>query len=217
MVGINVEQIIQGASVVTGLIVIGGIVFAESGLLIGFFLPGDTLLFTAGFFAAQGKLPLGWLILVVIAAAIIGDSVGYNIGHRTGHRIFRKKDGIFFRQEYIARAEAFYQAHGGKTIIFARFIPVVRTFAPLVAGVGKMTYRRFLAFNVIGAVIWGAGVILLGHWLGSRIPNIDRYLLPAVLIATLFTFSPMILHIVRDVETRQKLIAKAKSKLPKKS
>lgn len=211
MFGINVEHIIQGASVVTGLIVIGGMVFAESGLLIGFFLPGDTLLFTAGFFAAQGKLPLGWLILVVVIAAIVGDSVGYNIGHRTGHRIFRKKDGIFFRQEHIARAETFYQAHGGKTIIFARFIPVIRTFAPLVAGVGKMTYKRFLAFNIIGAVLWGSGVILLGHWLGSRIPNIDHYLLPVVLLATLFTFSPMLLHIIRDVETRQKLIAKAKT------
>lgn len=215
MIGINVEQLIQGASVVSALVIIGGIVFAESGLLIGFFLPGDTLLFTAGFFAAQGKLPLGWLILVVVIAAIVGDSVGYKIGRKTGHRIFRKKDGIFFRQEHIARAEAFYEDHGGKTIIFARFIPVIRTFAPLVAGVGKMTYRRFLAFNVIGAVFWGSGVVLLGHWLGSRIPNIDRYLLPAVLIATLFTFSPMLLHIVRDQETRQKLVNKIQSLIRK--
>jgi membrane-associated protein len=212
MLGINVDQLLQGAGVVTGLLLVGGIVFAESGLLIGFFLPGDTLLFTAGFFTAQGKLPLGWLILVVVLAAIIGDSVGYKIGRRTGHRIFRKQDGLLFRQEYIAKAESFYEAHGGKTIILARFIPVIRTFAPLVAGVGKMSYRRFLSFNVIGATVWGASVILLGHWLGSRIPNIDHYLLPAVLIATVFTFSPMILHLLRDQELRRKLTAKFKKR-----
>lgn len=211
MLGIDVNQALQGAGVITGLLLVAGIVFAESGLLIGFFLPGDTLLFTAGFFAAQGKLPLGWLILVVVLAAIAGDSVGYKIGRRTGHRIFRKKDGLFFRQEYIARAEAFYEAHGGKTIILARFIPVIRTFAPLIAGVGKMPYRKFLSFNIIGATIWGAGVVLLGHWLGSRIPNIDHYLLPAILLATVFTFSPMLIHIVRDKELRSTLIAKFKS------
>ncbi|MEO8784989.1 MAG: VTT domain-containing protein [Candidatus Saccharimonadales bacterium] len=210
MLGININQFLQSAGVITGLLLIGGIVFAESGLLIGFFLPGDTLLFTAGFFAAQGKLPLGWLILVVVLAAVIGDSVGYKIGRRTGHRIFRKKDGLLFRQEYIAKAEAFYEVHGGKTIILARFIPVIRTFAPLIAGVGKMPYRRFLSFNIVGAAIWGASVVLLGHWLGSRIPNIDHYLLPAVLLATVFTFSPMLLHIVHDVELRRKLIGKLK-------
>lgn len=201
-VGIEPTQLIQGASALTALLIIGGIVFAESGLLIGFFLPGDTLLFTAGFFAAQGHLPLGWLIVVVVACAIAGDSVGYSIGRRTGPRIFRKQDGLFFRQEYVAKAESFYEEHGGKTIILARFLPIIRTFAPLVAGVGKMKYRRFLAFNVVGAVIWGAGVVLLGHWLGSKIPNIDKYLLPAVLLATLFTFSPMILHLAKDKKLR---------------
>lgn len=143
------------------------------------------------------------LIVVVVGCAIAGDSVGYSIGRRTGHRIFRKPDGLFFRQEYIGKAEQFYQDHGGKTIILARFIPIIRTFAPLVAGVGKMRYRRFLAFNVVGATIWGAGVILLGHWLGSRIPNIDKYLLPAVLLASVFTFSPMIYHIASDKRLRK--------------
>lgn len=204
MIGINVESLIQSG----GLLLIAAIVFAESGLLIGFFLPGDTLLFTAGFFAATGQLPLGWLILAVVLAAIAGDSVGYSIGRRTGHRIFRKEDGLLFRQEYIAKAEAFYQEHGGKTIILARFIPIIRTFAPLVAGVGNMPYKRFLTFNVIGATVWGAGVVLLGHWLGSKIPNIDKYLLPAVLLATVFTFSPVILHIIRDKKSRQAIIKK---------
>lgn len=208
MFGINPEHLLQSAGVLTGLLIIGGMVFAESGLLIGFFLPGDTLLFTAGFFAAQGKLPLGWLLLVVIVAAIAGDSVGYTIGRRTGHKIFSKKDGLFFRQEYISKAEDFYEKHGGKTIILARFIPIIRTFAPLVAGVGKMHYKRFLSFNIVGATLWGGGVIMLGHWLGSKIPNIDKYLLPMVLIATLFTFSPMILHVIKDKKIRHDLWAK---------
>lgn len=208
MFGINPEHLLQSAGVLTGLLLIGGMVFAESGLLIGFFLPGDTLLFTAGFFAAQGKLPLGWLMLIVIVAAIVGDSVGYTIGRRTGHRIFRKKDGLFFRQEYIIKAEVFYNDHGGKTIILARFIPIIRTFAPLVAGVGKMPYKRFLSFNIIGATIWGGGVILLGHWLGSKIPNIDKCLLPIVLLAMLFTFSPVLLHIAKDKKLRHDLAAK---------
>jgi membrane-associated protein len=216
MFGINPEHLLQSAGVLTGLLLIGGMVFAESGLLIGFFLPGDTLLFTAGFFAAQGKLPLGWLLLVVIVSAIIGDSVGYTIGRRTGHKIFRKEDGLFFRQEYITKAEAFYEKHGGKTIILARFVPIIRTFAPLVAGVGKMKYKRFLSFNIVGATLWGGGVIMLGHWLGSKIPNIDKYLLPMVLIATLFTFSPMILHIIKDKKIRHDLWAKITRRSPAK-
>jgi membrane-associated protein len=208
MFGINIDHILQSVGVLAGLGLVAAMVFAESGLLVGFFLPGDTLLFTAGFFAAQGRLPLGWLLVVVVIAAIAGDSVGYTIGRRTGDKIFRKKDGLFFRQSYIQDAEVFYEKHGGKTIILARFIPIVRTFAPLVAGVGKMPYKRFLSFNIIGATAWGAGVILLGHWLGSKIPNIDKYLLPAVLVATLFTFSPVILHIVRDKKVRHDLWAK---------
>jgi membrane-associated protein len=188
-----------------GLLLVGLIIFAESGLLIGFFLPGDTLLFTAGFFAGQDKLQLGWLILVVVVAAVIGDNVGYTIGKRTGHKIFHKKDGILFRQDYIEQAEEFYKKHGGKTIILARFVPIVRTFAPLVAGVGKMPHRRFFVFNIIGAVLWGVGVIMLGVWLGSKIPNIDHYLLPIILIAMLFSFSPTLYHIAKDKEARQKL------------
>ncbi|MDQ5972647.1 MAG: rane-associated protein [Patescibacteria group bacterium] len=215
MAGLNVEEMLRGAGVLSGLLIVGGIVFAESGLLIGFFLPGDTLIFTAGFFAAQGQLPLGWLILVIVVAAIAGDNVGYTIGKRTGHKIFRKQDGLFFRQEYIKKAEAFYEKHGGKTIILARFVPVVRTFAPMVAGVGKMSHKRFFAFNVVGGVVWGAGVTLLGYWLGSKIPNIDKYLLPIVGLAMLFTFSPMILHIIKDKQLRKDLWAKITHRKPK--
>ncbi len=204
MIGINPESIIQSG----GLLLIGAIVFAESGLLIGFFLPGDTLLFTAGFFAAQGQLPLGWLLLVVVATAIAGDNVGYSIGRRTGHRIFKKQDGIIFRQEYLQRAEAFYKSHGGKTVTLARFIPVVRTFAPIVAGAAKMERKRFLLYNVMGALIWGVGVTLLGYYIGGLVPDIDKYLPPAVGLATIITFTPPLLHILRDPRTRGLLAEK---------
>ena len=191
-----------------GLLLIGLIVFAESGLLVGFFLPGDTLLFTAGFFAGQGKLPLVWLIITIVLAAIIGDNVGYEIGKRTGHRIFRKKDGILFRHEHIARAELFYEKHGAKTMILARFIPIIRTFAPLVAGVGKMPRKRFVIYDILGASLWGTGVTLLGVWLGSKIPNIDKYLLPIILLAMALSFGPSLYHIVSDPKTRKALIEK---------
>lgn len=190
-----------------GLLLIGLIVFAESGLLVGFFLPGDTLLFTAGFFAGQGKLSLIWLILIIVLAAIIGDNVGYEIGKRAGRRVFRKKDGILFRHEHIAKAENFYEKHGAKTMILARFIPIIRTFAPLVAGVGKMPRRRFIMFDIIGATFWGSGVTLLGVWLGSKIPNIDKYLLPIILLAMALSFGPSLYHMFGDKDVRAKIIA----------
>lgn len=195
-----------------GLLLIGGIIFAESGLLAGFFLPGDTLLFTAGFFAAQGKLPLPALLLVVILAAVAGYETGYHIGNKFGKQLFKKKDGLLFRQEYLDKSEDFYEKHGGKTVMLSRFVPVVRTFAPIVAGVGNMPRMRFRIFNIAGAVVWGGGIILLGNWLGNRIPNIDRYLLPVIALAMIFTFSPVILHLLKDKETRQKLLSKLKRK-----
>jgi membrane-associated protein len=203
---LNPEHLIQSG----GLLLIGLIVFAESGLLIGFFLPGDTLLLSAGFFAAQGKLPLIGVIGIVIVAAIAGDNLGYHIGRRTGHRIFRKKDGIIFRQEYLERAEKFYESHGGKTVTLARFIPIVRTFAPIVAGAAKMDPKRFMIYNVAGAVIWSISVTLLGYFIGGLIPDIDKYLLPVVGIATLVTFLPTITHILGDPETRDRLFARIK-------
>lgn len=188
-----------------GLLLIGLIVFAESGLLVGFFLPGDTLLFSAGFFASQGKLPLLGLILVVVLSAIVGDNVGYSIGKRTGKRIFRKEDGVFFRRKHITAAEKFYKLHGGKTIILARFVPIVRTFAPMVAGVGNMPRKKFFAYNVIGAILWGAGVILLGYFLGNSISNVESYTLPVMLLATLFTFGPTVYHILKDKNIRKQI------------
>ncbi|HLB66248.1 MAG TPA: DedA family protein [Candidatus Saccharimonadales bacterium] len=186
-----------------GLLLIGLVVFAESALLIGFFLPGDTLLFTAGFLASQDKLPLAGLLVIIVAAAIIGDQVGYHIGKKSGPRIFKRKDGLFFRQEYLQRAETFYERHGGKTIILARFTPIVRTFAPIVAGVAKMPRNRFTFFNVIGALGWGISVTLLGYWLGSKVPNIDDYILPVVALAVILSFGPPLFHLAKDKKTRQ--------------
>ena len=198
----DVNHLLESAGVLGGLIAIGGIIFAESGLLIGFFLPGDTLLFPAGFFAAQGKLPLAGVIISAFIGSVIGNEVGYVIGKKSGPRIFRKKDGIVFRQEYLTKSEAFYEKHGGKTIILARFMPIVRTFAPLVAGVGNMDRKKFTLYNIIGGGLWVISTVLLGYWLGSKIPNIDHYILPAVAVAMLFTFGPTIVHLAKDERLR---------------
>ncbi|GAC1388255.1 MAG: VTT domain-containing protein [Candidatus Saccharimonadales bacterium] len=197
----NVAQLIQ----TFGLLVIGGFVFAESGLLVGFFLPGDTLLFTAGFFASQGKLSLPITILVIVVAAIAGDNLGFTIGKKAGPKIFKKKDGLLFRQDYLVQSEKFYEKHGGKTVLFARFVPIVRTFAPIVAGASGMTRRRFISYDILGALFWGGGITLAGFYLGSRIPNVDHYILPAVAIATIFTLGSPVLHLLRDKKFRQKI------------
>lgn len=203
----DVTHLLQSAGVAGGLIAIGAIIFAEAGLLIGFFLPGDTLLFPAGFFAAQGKLPLAGVILAAWVGSVLGNEVGYIIGQKTGPRIFRKQDGIIFRKEYVDKSKAFYEKHGGKTILIARFIPMLRTFAPLVAGVGNMDRKKFSLYNVVGGGAWVISVILLGYWLGSKIPNIDHYILPAIGVATIFTFAPTVMHISRDPRLRSWTVA----------
>lgn len=204
MFGINLEQLITTG----GILLIAAIVFAESGLLAGFFLPGDTLLLTAGVLASQHKLNLVLLLASVIVAAIIGDNVGYSIGKRAGPRIFKKKDGILFRQEHLQKAENFYEQHGGKTVIMARFIPIVRTFAPLVAGVGKMPRQRFVAFNIVGGVLWGGGITLMGYFVGGFLPpsTIEKYLLPSIILVVLVSFVPAIYHILKDKTTRDKIL-----------
>ncbi len=174
-------------------------------MLVGFFMPGDTLLLTAGAFAAQGRLPLAGVILVVALAAIAGDNVGYEIGKRYGRRLFRKQDGLLFRQEYVARAEAFYERFGSKTMLLAHFVPVVRTFAPIVAGIGHMNRVQFAVFDAIGDIGWAIIVTLLGYFIGSRIPNVDHYFLLAVAVATIFTFAPLLWHLATDKEFHAKL------------
>jgi membrane-associated protein len=173
------------------------IVFAESGLLFGFFLPGDSLLFTAGLLASRGTLSLPVVILGVIVAAIAGDQVGYVIGRRAGPALFKRPDSKLFHKKNLERAHAYFEKNGPKTIILARFLPVIRTFAPVVAGVGQMDYRRFVTFNVIGGVAWGAGVTVAGYTLGSSIPDIDRWLLPIILSISALSFVPVILELVK--------------------
>jgi len=173
------------------------IVFAESGLLIGFFLPGDSLIFTAGLFAAQGYLPLFWLIVITVLAAILGDSLGYWIGNTFGPKIFTKEDSFFFDKSYLARSEKFFAKYGGKSLVLARFTPIVRTFVPALAGVGKMRYHTFLTYNIIGAFIWGITLPLLGFFLGRSIPNIDHYILPIVIIIITISIIPNIIGYIK--------------------
>ncbi len=180
-----------------GLLLIAAMIFAESGMFIGFFFPGDTLLLTAGIFAAQGKLSVISVIGVVAIAAIIGDNVGYHIGKRYGRRLFSKPDGIIFRQEYVQRSEKFYEKWGSKTMLIAHFVPVVRTFAPAVAGVGRMNYKQFVIFDAIGDIAWAVSVTLIGYWFGTKIPNIDHYIVLAVMAVVLITLGPTVYHLVR--------------------
>lgn len=182
------------------------IIFAESGLLIGFFLPGDSLLFTAGFLASQGVFNIAILCVVTFVAAVIGDNVGYQFGRKAGPKVFSKEDALLFSKENIARSEKFYKKHGGKAIILSRFVPVVRTFAPIIAGVGKMQYRVFLFYNIIGAVIWAIGVTLMGYFLGKSIPDIDKYLIPITLIVILVSAAPTLYHLLKDQERRANVI-----------
>lgn len=196
----NVVHLIESG----GLLLIGAIVFAETGLLVGFFLPGDTLLLTAGIFAAQGHLNLYLAIAVIVIASIAGNYAGYQIGHHTGKRIFTKSDGILFRQEYIIRAETFYEKHGGKTILLARFVPIVRTFAAVVAGVAAMNMGVFMFYNILGGLLWGTSVTLLGYWFGSKIPNIDHYILPFMAVIILLSFAPMLHHLIKNSLEKRK-------------
>lgn len=180
------------------------IIFAESGLLVGFFLPGDSLLFTAGFLASQGIFNIHVLVIGCFLAAVIGDSIGYYIGHRWGRRLFNKKDSMLFHHAHLMRAEKFYEKHGGKTIILARFMPVIRAFAPVVAGIGKMNYTTFLAYNLIGGFLWAVILPYLGYYLGRSIPDIDKYLLPAVGVIVLASISPALYHALKTAEQREK-------------
>lgn len=186
------------------------IVFLESGMMIGFFFPGDSLLFTAGFLASQGILDIRVLIAGCFMAAVLGDSVGYYIGQKFGRKLFNKEHSIWFHKDHLLRAQKFYDKHGGKTIVLARFIPVIRAFAPVVAGIGLMRYKRFVAFNLVGAVLWAIVIPLLGFYLGSAIPDVDKYLLPIVGLIIVASFLPILHHAIVDAEIRASIIKRFK-------
>jgi membrane-associated protein len=210
--GVDLIEFIKWASIIG----VAAIVFAESGLLIGFFLPGDSLLFATGFLISAGFLNINihLAVLIVFIAAVVGDSVGYTFGHKLGPKLFKKPDARLFKQEYITKAQAFYEKHGGKTIIIARFIPIVRTFAPIVAGASQMDYRRFLSFNLIGGLLWAAGITYAGYLLGGVFERagieIDTVLLPIIALIILVSVLPPAIHILKEKKNRDALIAASK-------
>jgi len=168
------------------------IVFCETGLLAGFFLPGDSLLVTAGLVASQGNLNILILNGLLMTAAIAGDTTGYVIGYLVGPKLFKKEDSFFFRKEYVEKTHNFFEKYGGKTIILARFVPMVRTFAPTVAGVGRMSYKKFLSYNIIGGVGWVLGMTSVGYFLGRTIPNIEKHLHWVVAVVIIVSFLPLL-------------------------
>jgi membrane-associated protein len=180
-----------------GLFLVCGIVFAETGLFMGFFLPGDSLLVTAGIFAASGHMKLVWLLGLVTLCAIAGDQLGYFIGHQTGQSLYGRPDSRFFKRRHLENARAFYEKHGGKTVILARFVPIVRTFCPPVAGAAGMKYSTYLAYDIAGGILWVWGMVLAGFTLGSAIPNVDKKLHYVIGAVILISFLPILYHGVK--------------------
>jgi len=185
-----------------GYVVLFVIVFTETGLLVGFFLPGDSLLITAGIVAAAGGLNIWWLNIVLIVAAVTGDSVGYAIGVRLGPRLFTRPQSLLFNPRHIERTRVFYARHGPKTIVIARFVPIVRTFAPVVAGVGQMEYRRFIFYNVAGGVGWVTSMTWAGYGLGRVIPNLGSYIHLVVAVVIVLSVIPIVIEILRERRRR---------------
>ena len=189
----NVPELIRWGGLI-GLVLI---VFAETGLMIGFFLPGDSLLVTAGLFAARGDLDIVTLNLSLIAAAIVGDAVGYWIGKRTGQALYNRPNSFFFRRQHLIKTHEFYEKHGGKTIVIARFMPILRTFAPVVAGAADMTYRKFVVYNVLGGVGWVLSMTLTGYFLGQAVPNIEEHIHIVVAVVIFLSLLPGLIAFLR--------------------
>lgn len=196
-----------------------GVIFAETGLMVGFFLPGDSLLFTAGFLVQQQifAINIHTFVGLLFLASILGNSTGYMFGQRVGRRLFQRKDSRFFRQEYLQRAEEFYEKHGSKTIILAMFVPIVRTFTPIVAGISKMSYRKFLAFNIIGAALWTGGFTYLGYYAGSYIRAAGINIEVAALIIITLSLLPGIIHVLKEPEHRARIKHHARRIIRRKS
>ena len=190
----DVESLVR----VGGVVGLSAIVFTETGLLIGFFLPGDSLLVTAGLFAARGDLELVPLLLALSVAAILGDTVGYNIGVRAGPKLFTRPDSLLFNRKHLITTEEFYERLGPFTIVIARFVPIIRTFAPVVAGIGAMEYRRFISYNMIGGVGWVCSMILGGYFLGQMIPNIHQHIDKVIVIVIVLSLLPAGIKFARE-------------------
>ncbi|NTW14160.1 MAG: DedA family protein [Candidatus Moranbacteria bacterium] len=192
--GFDLIEVIKTA----GYVGLFGIIFAETGLFLGFFLPGDSLIFVAGFLASQGVFSPILLAAILFVAAFTGNLVGYEFGRRVGPKLFSREDSLLFRKQHVEKTKRFYEKYGGKTVMIARFVPIVRTFAPILAGVAEMKYMAFLAYNLAGAILWTIGLVFLGYFLGARVPNIDRYLLPIVLVIVVISVLPAVWHLYQD-------------------
>jgi len=187
------------------------VIFAESGLFFGFFFPGDSVLFTAGFLASQGWFNIWVLVPLMIIAAIGGDSAGFYTGEKFGGWLLKRKSSLLFSKENLKKAQEFFDKSGGKALILARFMPAVRTFVPIAAGMAGMHYKRFISYNVFGGLLWGAGMTLGGYFLGQLIPNVDHYLLPIVFVIIILSVLPGVIHMRGDIKA---FIVKRLSKLP---
>lgn len=190
----SIEEIIRWG----GYFGLVAIVFAETGLLIGFFLPGDSLLVTAGLFAARGDLNVAILLASLSIAAIVGDAVGYAIGKSAGQRLYNRPDSLLFKRKHLMKAHEFYERYGGKTIVIARFVPIVRTFAPTVAGAAGMGYKRFATFNVFGGLSWVFSMVLGGYLLGNIVPNIDKYIHYVIIAVVFLSILPAVIEWWRE-------------------
>ncbi len=190
---VSADTIVKG-----GYVLMAFIIFAETGLLTGFFLPGDSMLVTAGLFAAQGHLNIWWLNALLIVCAIAGNATGYAIGRRAGQTLFQRKSSRLFKREHLLRTQAFYDKHGGKTIALACFVPIVRTFAPTVAGVAQMPFRRFIFYNVLGAILWVTSMTGLGFVLGRTVPNMGDHIDKLILIVVVLSVSPLVYKFIRS-------------------
>jgi membrane-associated protein len=180
------------------MVVLVGIIFAETGLLIGFFLPGDSLLVTAGLFAATGTLQIGWLLPALTAAAIAGNASGYWIGRKAGPPLFSRPDSRFFKRENLLKTQQFYEKHGGKTIVLSRFVPIIRTFAPVVAGAAEMPFGSFMLYNVWGGIGWVCGMCLLGYFLGNSVPHIEQHIDLVIVGVVVLSLVPVAVHAYRE-------------------
>lgn len=198
--GIDIQKLVESL----GYFGVWAIIFAESGLMIGFFLPGDSLLFTAGFLASLGHLNVFVLIFGSFVCAVLGDNVGYATGHRFGRKLFLRESSRFFKKEYLVKTQDFYDEHGKKALVLARFMPIIRTFAPIVAGVAAMKYSTFMVYNLIGGLLWTIGVTSLGVALGKVIPEdkIDHYLLPIILCIIVLSLLPSVWHLIKDKKSK---------------
>ncbi|MDE1975771.1 MAG: VTT domain-containing protein [Elusimicrobia bacterium] len=189
----NVQGLIRWG----GLGLVAFIIFAETGLFFGFFLPGDSLLVTAGIFAKAGDLPVASLLLLTALAAVLGNQTGYVLGRRLGHRMVHWRDSLFFKKKYVARTHEFYARHGAKTIFLARFVPIIRTFAPLVAGIGEMRYARFMGYTVAGALAWTSGLVLAGYGLASLIPDVGQKIHLVIVVVIIVSLIPAAWELLR--------------------